>query len=355
MVSVKVPGKLYLAGEYAVVEPGTPAIIVAVDRFVHLKITSATATGTIYSHQYQTVPVKWHRTAHRQIQLEDDVHLEFVLEAIRLTERYAEECGRQLQFFNLEIDSDLDSNDGKKFGLGSSAAVTVGVVKAIAAFYRLNLTALEIYKIAAIAHYNVQGNGSLGDIAASAFTGWIAYYSPDRNWLLNQPQKPLKPLIETDWPELRIEPLPTPSSTALIVGWTGAPASTKHLVAEVKRRSHLKYDTFVTQSAQCVEDLIHAIKDDDFEKITAAITRNRQLLNELSEISHVELETPRLKQLIEIVTRFGGSGKMSGAGGGDCGIGFIKHGSNHQQIFEQWNQAQILPLQLSTYTNNEES
>ena len=39
MVNVKVPGKLYLAGEYAVVEPGTPAVIVAVDRFVHLKIT----------------------------------------------------------------------------------------------------------------------------------------------------------------------------------------------------------------------------------------------------------------------------------------------------------------------------
>ena len=43
------------------------------------------------------------------------------------------------------------------------------------------------------------------------------------------------------------------------------------------------------------------------------------------------------------------------AGGGDCGIGFIKHGSDHQQIFEQWNQEQILPLQLSTYTDNEES
>lgn len=354
MVNVKVPGKLYLAGEYAVVEPGTPAVITAVDRFVHLKITSATATGTIYSHQYQTMPVKWHRTAHRQIQLEDDVHLEFVLEAIRLTERYVEESGRQLQFFNLEIDSGLDSDDGKKFGLGSSAAVTVGVVKAIAVFYHLNLTALEIYKIAALAHYNVQGNGSLGDIAASAFTGWIAYYSPDRNWLLNQPQKPLKPLIETDWPELKIQRLPVPASTALIVGWTGAPASTKHLVTEVKRRSHLKYDTFVTQSAQCVEDLIHAIKNDDFEKMTAAITRNRKLLNELSKISHVELETPRLKKLINLVVCFGGSGKMSGAGGGDCGIGFVKYGSNYQQIFEQWRQAQILPLQLSTYTSNEE-
>lgn len=354
MVNVKVPGKLYLAGEYAVVEPGTPAVIVAVDRFVHLKITSATKVGTIYSHQYQNAPVKWHRTAKYQIQLENEIQLEFVLEAIRLTERYANECGHQLQLFNLEIDSDLDSSDGKKFGLGSSAAVTVGVVKAIASFYHLNLTALEIFKIAALAHYNVQGNGSLGDIAASSFTGWIAYYSPDRSWLLNQPQKPLKPLITTDWPKLKIQPLTPPTKTDLIVGWTGAPASTKRLVAEVKRRSQSKYDTFVAQSAQCVEALIQAINNNDFKSITAAINCNRKLLNELSDISHVELETPRLKQLIDIVIHFGGVGKISGAGGGDCGIGFVKHDSDHQQIFEQWSQAKILPLQLSTYTNNEE-
>ena len=31
MIEVSVPGKLYIAGEYAVVEPGYPAVIVAVD------------------------------------------------------------------------------------------------------------------------------------------------------------------------------------------------------------------------------------------------------------------------------------------------------------------------------------
>ena len=33
-VAASAPGKLYIAGEYAVVEPGHPAILVAVDRFV---------------------------------------------------------------------------------------------------------------------------------------------------------------------------------------------------------------------------------------------------------------------------------------------------------------------------------
>ena len=34
MIEVTTPGKLFIAGEYAVVEPGHPAIIVAVDQFV---------------------------------------------------------------------------------------------------------------------------------------------------------------------------------------------------------------------------------------------------------------------------------------------------------------------------------
>ena len=34
MIEASAPGKLYIAGEYAVVEPGHPAILVAVDQFI---------------------------------------------------------------------------------------------------------------------------------------------------------------------------------------------------------------------------------------------------------------------------------------------------------------------------------
>ena len=34
LITVKAPGKLYIAGEYAVVESGYPAIIVALNQFV---------------------------------------------------------------------------------------------------------------------------------------------------------------------------------------------------------------------------------------------------------------------------------------------------------------------------------
>ncbi|MFO8068960.1 MAG: phosphomevalonate kinase, partial [Alkalibacterium sp.] len=35
----KSPGKLYIAGEYAVTEPGYPAVIVAVDRFITVSLS----------------------------------------------------------------------------------------------------------------------------------------------------------------------------------------------------------------------------------------------------------------------------------------------------------------------------
>ena len=39
--AVSAPGKLYVAGEYAVVEPGHPAILVAVDRFLTVELEPA--------------------------------------------------------------------------------------------------------------------------------------------------------------------------------------------------------------------------------------------------------------------------------------------------------------------------
>lgn len=41
MIEVTAPGKLYIAGEYAVVEPGHPAIIAAIDQFISVSIGPA--------------------------------------------------------------------------------------------------------------------------------------------------------------------------------------------------------------------------------------------------------------------------------------------------------------------------
>lgn len=59
----KAPGKLYIAGEYAVVEPGHPAVIVAVDRFIDVSLSpSEKPYGTIYSSQLSSETLCWERT-----------------------------------------------------------------------------------------------------------------------------------------------------------------------------------------------------------------------------------------------------------------------------------------------------
>ena len=41
---------------------------------------------------------------------------------------------KELSFYHLKVTSELDSSNGRKYGLGSSGAVTVGTVKALNIF-----------------------------------------------------------------------------------------------------------------------------------------------------------------------------------------------------------------------------
>lgn len=61
MIEISAPGKLFISGEYAVVEPEHPAVIVAVDQFVTVTLEEAERNGSIQSEQYHSIPVCWTR------------------------------------------------------------------------------------------------------------------------------------------------------------------------------------------------------------------------------------------------------------------------------------------------------
>ena len=172
MIETSVPGKLFIAGEYAVVEPGHPAIIVAVDQFINVTIEGARKNGSIQSAQYSDLPIRWTRRNGELVLDHRENPFHYILAAIRLTEKYAQEKGTLLSFYDLKVTSELDNSNGRKYGLGSSGAVTVATVKALNLYYDLKMDRLTQFKIAALAHLAVQGNGSCGDIAAMA-AGWL--------------------------------------------------------------------------------------------------------------------------------------------------------------------------------------
>ena len=61
-------------------------------------------------------------------------------------EQYAKSCNIKLKHFHLTIDSNLADASGQKYGLGSSAAVLVSVIKVLNEFYEMELSNLYIYK-----------------------------------------------------------------------------------------------------------------------------------------------------------------------------------------------------------------
>ena len=357
----RAPGKLYIAGEYAVVEPGHRAVLVAIDRFITVRITPRSPAvgyaGTISSRIYTTGSRPWRRRPQdgqaEAVGGKDD----YIISAIRVVEAVVPRDGRP-RSFDLSVRSELDEDDGRKLGLGSSSAVTVATVRAVATFYGLATDDLTVYKLAMLASDTVQPIGSGGDIAASSVTGWVAYTSPDRSWLRRARQQAegghsVSDLVAADWPGLSVRRLPSPS-LRLQVGWTGAPASTPALVADVQARSHGAddYAVFLRDSQDCLARLITAIEDDDTVRIMRQIARNRALLAGLSRISDRAIETAELGRLVEIALNHGAAAKSSGAGGGDCGIALCPPATDQAALRAAWETAGIHPLDLSVHSQD---
>lgn len=145
-----------------------------------------------------------------------------------------------------------------------------------------------------------------------------------------------------------------PPSLRLQVGWTGAPASTPALVADVQTRSHGAddYTVFLRDSQDCLARLITAIEDDDVARIMRQIARNRALLAGLSRIGGRTIETTELSRLVEIALDHGATAKSSGAGGGDCGIALCPPATDLVALRAAWETAGIRPLDLSVYSQD---
>lgn len=372
MISQSAPGKLYIAGEYAVVEPGHQAVLVAVDRFITVRITeaedggSADPTGHISSTLYETQSLTWYRRPEDGVVMVDKQFDDYVVSAIRMVEQMVREAGGPLRYFDLDVSSELDDGSGRKLGLGSSSAVTVATVRAVARFYGLVLDDMAVYKLALLATDAVQPIGSGGDIAASSFTGWVAYTSPDRAWLHQVSGAPgmgsspggsagLSELVRMDWPLLSIRRLPAPG-LRLSVGWTGSPASTPRLVADVQAHTRgaqdAAYTAFLRESEACLSALTLALREDDAQETGLRIQEGRRLLSGLSRTSGITIETSQLRRLVEIAQEHGAVAKSSGAGGGDCGIALCPPGTDVAAMHAAWESAGIQPLDLRVHSHS---
>lgn len=347
------PGKLYIAGEYAVVEPGHSALLVAVNRGISVEVwqTAGPATQTVSDPAYGAQPVPWSLTAEKA-QIAAHPH-DYLSAAITIMEQYRRLQGVPQRHYSLRVTSTLTDADGVKYGLGSSAAVAVAVVQALCEFYGFAPSVFVRYQLAMLASVTVSSSGSGGDLAASCFGGWVYYESPNRKLLVSDYATGglAAGLRSSGWDNCVAQPVCAPTDLRLLIGWTGSPASTETQVADVLNNPHTLefWHRFVQASSANVKQLVSAFADSDFRRIRACVATARELLQRLAQKTGVRIETPLLQQLCDTAIGQQAAAKLSGAGGGDCGIALAHSPEQAAQVLAAWAQTQIKPLDLQIH------
>ncbi|RII13486.1 mevalonate kinase [Streptomyces sp. YIM 130001] len=354
----RAPGKLFVAGEYAVVEPGHSALLVAVDRYVTVTATAAARPGVTVSSDLGPHEVHWTwRDGTLRLSGPGDESglrekLVHVLSAVETVHTLLAEHGLPAPQLALTVRSDLHEG-GRKFGLGSSGAVTVATIEAVAEVCELALTREQVFRLALVTGAGIDIKGSGGDLAAAVWGGWLAYRAPDRAHVLDLVhERGIGHTLRAPWPGFQARPLPPPAGLSLEVGWTGTPASTTSLVADLHRRTWRgtpTHERFLAASAEFVDAAAAAIEAGDAPGVQQQIRRARQELSHLDDAVGLGIFTPQLTALCSIAEADGGAAKPSGAGGGDCGIAlFATDAPDHiAHVRDRWAAAGVTPLPVS--------
>ena len=352
-VHFSAPGKLFLLGEWAILEMGNTGVVTAVNKRVHSEVKQSDGISITLSdfgvHDLKCVfdgqKLKFltdesEQTTNSRQSLSDK--LKFIKEAIEASLRFLNEKGISSNGFAVRTWNEELQIDGKKIGFGSSAAATVAVIASVLAYHEYEFTKEEVYKLATIAHYFAQGKvGSAFDVAASTYGGIFVYKRFDPKWLQEKVDDGigLPDIVDYKWPGLYVEELGDFSDFCMAVGWSGESASTTDAIKKMQsfKKSHsLEYNRVMNEISQTAENFVSAWKKGDSETAWKCVRQNKQLLRELTEKSGVNIETPQLKLLAELAEEYGGAGKLSGAGGGDCGIAISFNEYVLQGIKEKW-------------------
>jgi phosphomevalonate kinase len=264
----RAPGKIVLSGAYAVLE-GAPALVAAVDRYV-------TADGS----QPATLI-----TAEVQAAID------------------AGSIDRAPAFDAMPLRAPLAEGGSRKLGLGSSAAILVASIAAVAGDPALDSRALaaSVFPAAFAAHRRAQPRGSGIDVAASAHGGVIrARIAPGG--------------------ALHVEPHTLPQGTLIEVYACPVSASTDDLVGRVKAfaaAEPARYERIIGVASAHAREAANA---DALATLLTALELQFDALADLGAAAGAGIVTPEVALLRRFASTEGAVFGPSGAGGGDIAI-----------------------------------
>ena len=292
------PGKLFIAGEYAVLKPEGKAILVPVKKGIRVQAAF---------HKRFRIRNAQRPKENQSFSSTSEIINPRIRLAVEVSRLYLESKGHPWQPFSLIIQSNISSQD-MKYGLGSSGAVIVATIGAILSLFSLEFDALTLFKLAVKANHDVMMDSSFADLAISSFKVPLLYsrFNEKVDMMLNTNHIPT--LIQNHWEGLVIQPIPIPTKDFVVV-FSGVSSDSTPLISQVK--PHLSEEW-----VQASNTLIDAWLVDP----SCSLTLFSMHLRALATHANVAMFTPEIEQLLTWAKANSWDGKFSGAGGGDCVI-----------------------------------
>ncbi len=282
-VLVSAPGKLYLFGEHAVMH-GQPSMALALDKRMYVKAEKHLEDSCLLV-SAADIGFTNYRAPLSALDKDRTKELRFVMSAARnFYESYGLHDG-----VNLTIESKL----GAGASLGSSAAVTVACIEALATLFEININKSELFELSYKAHtIQVQrGAGSGYDIATAVYGG-VLYFKKGGE----------------------IIKLVDESKLPLIYASTDARFDTPKMVRQVNSLAdkHPKAIQHIWASiGELVEESVGALYSDNLERVGELMNMSQGLLDAIG-VNTLEAHT-----LVYAARKAGALGAKMTGGGGD--------------------------------------
>jgi mevalonate kinase len=324
MITVIVPAKIHLMGEYSAIY-GEQTLLAAVGRSCTITITEQEekeitinsknlgkterfALDSIIEQTEKARALYSQFVASRDpLTLKAIIHdpLHYLALAIGETVLFYQK--KQYTGFTLTVDSTIPMN----FGMGSSAAVAVAVVKAVSQYLGQSPDNQTICNISTNIEKNVHGFPSGGDVAAVCYGGTIVFQKDAEG------KKTVKSLWANNHSPLQTKDI----IDHFILINTGSPQeSTGEMVSSVRELEHSHPEiiaTFVKNQGNVTRNFIKALQDNDFERVLSLLREGEKNLESIHVVS------PKTQNLIREIEQSGGGAKISGAGGKIGGSGIV--------------------------------
>ena len=307
------PGKLILAGEYAVLA-GAPAISAAVD--VRASATVALCSGSVSELCIANDGSRYHFTvsaAGEIIWQENPAEQGTLLAAAFRMLASSDQLPNKLPALSVQLCTGdfYRKNSGqpaRKIGAGSSAALAVALVASLQAAFGQEAALSECLETHRLFQ---EGKGSGIDVATSWHGGVIAMTA-------GAAQRP------------QVQALAWPAGLCVQPVWTGLSASTVELLGRLEHyceQSGSTRDQALQGLEDAAEQTLACWSAGDSQPIIAALESYGALLGELDQRASLGIWSERHCALRDLAARYAVGYKPSGAGGGDFGIAYATNES----------------------------